>query len=612
MKAIQLLFNSVLPDDLKNYNQDLSAKTINKVLYAVAKKHPDQFADTLKKVADIGRKASWMQGETITLKDLVSPIDKKSILSRMRQEIAEAKAADPANFEKNRDTIWQRYNSAIEKETANAALANRNNIAMAVLSGARGKNAQLKAMISTPGTYSDYKDRIIPIFINESFAEGIRPAGFMASHPGARKSVTTAKNSTARGGDIGKQMSAAAANLVVRERDCKTHNGVMMPLDDKSLHGRVLADDAGDIKAGTLLDRQTLSQLKKSGVKEVVARDAITCTVPNGLCSKCVGAFYNGGKFPKVGASIGLVASTVTSEPVVQGSLSTKHTAGMSSGKREYGGLDVITQFIQSPEVFKDRAAVAEDDGVVERVEDAPQGGKYITVSGVKQYIPTGHDAIVKPGDRVEAGDQLSDGLIDPEDVVRLKGVGAGQLYYAQRLNKILEASGAKTDPRNTEILARAAINHVRITDPDGMGNNLPDDVVSYTQLAKHYAPPKTARVVPLQEAAGKYLQTPVLHYTIGTRLTPSVLDTLRRAKKTDVYVDDDAPQFEPEMVRLRTAAHVNPDWLASQATSYLGSQLQSAAVRGDETNIQENDDYRPRLAVGVGFGEHAETTGKF
>lgn len=610
MKAIQLLVNSVLPDDLKNYEADLTDKGLNKILYAVAEKHPDKFAQVLKDISDIGRKVSYQQGETLTLYDLAPVIDREAIYNQMEQEIA-ALPRDK-DFIKNRRDIFQKYNEFIEKETSKNALANKNNIAISVLSGARGKSAQLKAMVSTPGTFSDYKGTPIDVFSKESFADGIRPVTFLASTYGARSSVISTKSSTAKGGDLAKQMAQSVVDMVVREQDCGSHNGISLPIDDVSLKGRVLSKDTHGYKAGSFITREMLHDLRNKGVKKIVARSPLTCGVHNGLCAKCVGKFYKGNKLPNIGDSIGAMASTAASEPVTQMALSAKHTAGMTTSKRTYSGLGTITQFTQSPEKFKDRASVAELDGKVEDIEDAAQGGQYVTVNGVKHYVPAGHPVEVKIGDTVEAGDFLSEGLGDAEDVVKHKGLGAGRLYYANRLYKILEDSGAKNDRRSIEVLARGALRHVRITDDNGYGNYLPDDIVDYNTLQSQYRIPETTRFMKAENAIGKYLQQPALHYTIGTKITPNVAKDLKDNEYDDVYVDDTEPSFKPEMVRLRSASHSNPDWMASLGTSYLTKQLNESSTKGDDTNVFQNADYRPRLAFGKDFGKNIEQTGVF
>ena len=610
MKAVHLLVNSVLPPDLRNNDQTYDSKSLNKILHAVAVKHPDQFADVEKKISDIGRKASYYQGETITLNDLTAPFDRTPYF----QEMAAAINALPKNkdFESNRIAIMQKYNELIEKANAKSSLEQRNNIAMSVLSGARGKGAQLKAMVATPGTFSDYKGRVVPVFSKESFAEGVRPAVFLASTNGARASVVSTKSSTAKGGDLAKQLASTAADLVVRKDDCGTDNGIELPIDDKSMRGRVLAKDAYGLKAGTFIGRNELDKLKKAGAESIVVRSPQTCGVDNGLCAHCVGRFYNGSKLPKVGDSIGLLASSTVGEPITQMALSAKHTAGMSTGKKSYSGLGTIIQFTQSPEAFKDRGAVSEVDGKVTSVDEAPQGGMFVTVGDKKHYVLPGHEVYVKPGDTVEAGDQLAEGLVDPEDIVRLKGLGEGKLYYAERLHQMLQDSGAGTDRRNTEVLARGAIRHIKITDPEGMGSYLPDDVVDYNAVQKTYKVPESAREVSPKEAVGKYLQKPYLHYTVGTRVTPSVAKKLAKNNYNTLLVDESSPGFEPFMVRLRTASHTNPDWMASLATSSIAKQLNEGATRGDDTNIISNPDFRPRLAVGENFGKNVTVTGEF
>lgn len=610
MKAVSLLVNSYLPDSLKDYTQVYDSKSINRILYAVALKHPDKYAEIEKKIGDIGRNASYINGETITIHDLAPVIDRKALYAKMDDEI-KALPKDK-DFTANRRAIFQKYNNIIEQETAKAGLAKRNNIAMSVLSGARGKNPQFKAMVSTPGTYSDYKGETVDVFSRESFADGIRPAMFLASTNGTRASVVSTKVSTAKGGDWAKQMASISANQVVREQNCHTDNGISLGLDDDSLKGRALAKDTGKYKAGTFITREMIDDLRREGKEHVVVRSPLTCGCKNGLCAHCIGKFYNGGRLPKIGDAVGLVASTSTSEPVTQMALSEKHTAGMTKDKKSFSGLPVIQQFTQSPEKFKDRSALSELDGKVESVKEAPQGGTYVTVAGHRHYVQPGHEILVKEGDVVEAGDELSEGLADAEDIVRLKGLGAGRLYYANRLNRILKDSGAGTDPRNTEIIARGAINHVRIAGNDSVGDYLPDDVVDYNALQGSYVPPETSRMSKAGQAYGKYLQKPVMHYSIGTRVTPKVAKDLTANGYDDVLVADDKPEFEPEMVRLRTASHNNRDWLASQATSYLTQQLEEGAVRGDDTNVQENDDYRPRLAYGRGFGSASGETGKF
>jgi DNA-directed RNA polymerase subunit beta' len=156
--------------------------------------------------------------------------------------------------------------------------------------------------------------------------------------------------------------------MVIRKQDCGVNNGIALNIDDESLKGRVLAKDVAGFKAGEFITRGMLHALRTKGVDTVIARSALTCGCSDGLCAKCVGKFYKGGKLPKIGDAIGASVSTSASEPVTQMALSAKHTAGMTTSKRTYSGLGTISQFTQSPEKFKDQATVSELDGTVEDI----------------------------------------------------------------------------------------------------------------------------------------------------------------------------------------------------------------------------------------------------
>lgn len=612
MKAIQLLINSELPEDLRDSSRSYDTKSVSELMREVAKKYPEKYVDISQKLSDIGRNASFYQGETLTLSDLRPVLDKDAILAKMDAEVdaARGEALDDDDFKQSRLKVWIKYSDMLEKQTQKAALAKGNNLAYSVVSGARGKPPQLKAMLTTPGLFEDYKGNTVPLFVRRSFGQGLRPYEYLASTAGTRKSVIATKSSTARGGDLSKIMVQATAPLVVTEKDCGVSNGIKLPMDDPSIRGRVLARGAKDAETGSVLDSRTIADLKNQDEASVIVRSPLTCQAAEGVCSKCMGRWA--GKFPKIGDSVGITAAQSIGEPVTQMALNTKHQAGMSSGKKEFSGFDVISQFTASPETFPDRASVAEEDGVVTKVEKASQGGHYIFVNDKSHYVLPGYDITAKPGDKVEAGDALSDGLVDPGDIVRLRGLGEGRNYYVNRLQKILGDSGMPADRRNVEMLARAALNHVVVEDPDGVGDYLPDDVASYSRLTRTYTPPENAKASSAADAVGRYLQAPALHYSIGTRITPRIGKDLAESGFDNILSSDDAPGFRPDMTNLRTASHYQDDWLAAQHTSYLRKQLNQDATRGVDTNIKDNIHFAPRLAVGAGFGDKVETTGKF
>lgn len=602
---------------MRQETYDLGKNGMAKIMADVALRYPDQFPQIVKQLGDLGRRASWLQGYTTGPDDTRGVVDTASYYAKMDAELDRLRKdkVSPEEFEERRAEILTRYSDLIERDTMTAAMKGNNAFALAVASGARGNPSHVKAILSTPGVFQDSKGRTIPLFVRNSFGAGVRPAETLAGTYGARTAVVSTKKATAKGGDLLKIMTQSTLNYNVTGKDCTTTNGLSMDPMEGQITGRVLARAVDDMPAGTVIDRQTLSRLRRLG-KPVLVRSPMTCRAKHGLCAHCVGVQADG-HFPNVGDSVGVTAAAAIGEPIVQGALNVKHNAGMAKGKKSFSGLNYITQFLSIPEEFKDRATVAEVDGTVDKIEEAPQGGTYITVNGERHFALPGFQPLVKVGQSVESGDALSDGLINPADIVRLRGLGEGRRYYADRLSQMLADSGQKPDARNVEILTRAALDNYLIEDPDEDSPWLPDDMVRESEFLDRYKPPVDTMDMPVRKAAGKYLQAPALHYTVGTRLTPSMAIKLDEAGVTSVPVSSQIPWFRPEMQRLRVAAHGSDDWMASLGTSYLSSQMRSSLERGDETNIAENYHYGPRLAFGAdagagGFGENIERTGKF
>lgn len=612
MRAIDFALNRILPEELRQDSYDMSKKGMSELMARIAKEHPDKYADIAKQIGDLGRRNAFLKGFTIGPSDVTPVIDTGAYLSQMDKELGELKSRNlPASdFDEERNKIMQRYSDLIEKETMKAALSSSNSFARSVASGARGNPAHVKAILSTPGIYADAQGSIIPLFVRNSFASGVRPAETLAGTYGGRAAVISTKVATAKGGDFSKLLNQSTSHYNVTEQDCGVSNGLDFDPGDSSLRGRVLARDVAGLKAGSVIDKHALSILRRQE-KPVVARSPITCRAQHGLCAKCAGLRPDG-NFPRIGESIGITAGQSVGEPIVQSGLNAKHNSGAAKGKKEFSGFDVVSQFAQIPDDFKDKATVAEKDGTVSAIRKAPQGGHYVKVDDVEHFVLPGFDLTVKPGDTVEAGDQLSDGLVNPADIVRLRGLGEGRLYYANRLEKILKDSGQPPDRRNIEVIARAVVDHVRVQDAEDESDFLPDDLVREAEFMRNYKPPQDTALTPLHKATGMYLQQPVLHYTVGTKITPKIADRMGKVGAQEILASQTEPSFTPEMSRLRTAAHADRDWLSSMSTSYLGKQLVQAAERGDETDIQSNYHYAPRLAAGVGFGENIEQTGKF
>ena len=615
----QVLVNDALPPRFRDYGRVMDSKGIEEVLEAIAREDPDSYAGVTKRLMDIGNAAAYDTGTTIRLSDLRPSYDKRPILQAL--DIAEAQIRNDKNLTDAQKTemvekLYEKANSRIMEETYNSELARKNQLALQVASKARGNKTQLAAFISTPGTYSDPSGKMVPMFIRHSFAEGLSPAEYWAGSFGARTGVVSTKTATAKGGAFGKLLSASAIAQVVTEDDCETDGGLPVKVDDDDNIGAVLARPAGGYEAGTVITKNVLSDLRKDKRHdEIVVRSPVTCGCKDGVCSKCAGIRETGG-FPPIGYNLGTNAASAFAERITQGALNVKHSGKKTTGKGTYQGFNMFTSLAKVPKVFPDRATISSVDGTVSKIEDAPQGGTYIFVTDPKgeekrHYVAPGYELEVKVGDELEAGDQISDGVIDPSELVKYKGIGEARRYWANRFTQAIRDSGMAANRRNAEVLARTVMNTVRLNNEDEAGEGLPGDVVTYTRWSNGFKPRSgSAMVAPTVASIGKFLEQPVLHYTIGTRITPSVIKTMKKFKVDRMMVNDTQPDVTPFMERIEDSNAEKPDWMARLGTTYLKSRLQEDVARGAKSHLHSTEPY-PGIAKGVEFGDWGQPLSK-
>ena len=762
----QILVNDALPPRFRDHERVMDSKGIENVLGEIAREDPEAYAETAKKLMDVGNAAAFDTGTTIRLSDLKPAYDKRPLLQAIdiaEKQIRSDKTLTDAQKSEMIEKLYDKANGRIMEETYSSELTRKNQLALQVASKARGNKVQLAAFISTPGTYSDPSGKMVPMFIRHSYAEGLTPAEYWAGSFGARTGVVSTKTATAKGGAFGKLLSASAINQVVTEEDCGTDSGMPVKVDDDDNIGAVLARPAGGYKAGTVITKNVLSDLRKDKRHdEIVVRSPVTCGCKDGVCSKCAGIRETGG-FPPIGYNLGTNAASAFAERITQGALNclaegtlvrmadgsvkpiekirpgemvfgsdlegniaptkvlnwwdngvqecyetvfangakmvstiihkilcrigseggfnkieigekgdmeslqcqfdliyetpdfrkvvprtsqscvgekhvydievecdnhifllengiicanTKHSGKALKGKGSYQGFNMLTSLAKVPKVFPDRATLSTTDGTVSKIEEAPQGGTYIFVTDKhgeesRHYVAPGYDIEVKVGDDVEAGDQMSDGVIDPSELVKYKGIGEGRKYWATRFTQAMRDSGMAANRRNAEVLARTVMNTVRLNNEDEAGDGLPGDVTTYTNWSYGFKPRKTSSIVaPTVASIGKYLEQPVLHYTIGTRITPSVINTMKKFKVEKMMVNDLAPDVTPFMERIEDSNAEKSDWMARLGTTYLKSRLMEDVARGAESHLHSTEPY-PGIAKGVEFGDWGQPLSK-
>ena len=597
-------------------SRELDKKNIGTLFQDLSKTHPQQYKDVVSKLTRLGFEVSTRMGSTVRLADLLPPIDKEKRFAELDKEVDAIKALGlPKSKEQEKiNEAYSKFAEAINKEIVEVGLRDNKTLAKVVKAGARGTATQYRQTVFAPIVVNDAKGNVLTEFpVRHSFAEGLSLPEYLAHTFGARQGAVSTKLAVAEAGYFSKQLSRATTTIKVEEHDCGTVNGVDASVDDKDSVGCFLARPIAEYKRNNEITSSMLNSLKDRGFKTINVRSVLTCESskhfhPGAVCQLCAGRRDKG--LPAIGDYVGLTASTTLGEPLSQGTLNVKHESGSARKKASSSGFKLINQIANIPDAFKDKAPLSSVDGQVVEIRPAPQGGFYIDIKpddGGKIeefYVLEGLDVKVKLNQHVEAGDVLSEGVINPAEVVKYKGIGEGRRYFAQAMREAFESSGLSgVNRRNFELVAKGVIDHVKVTHNEGLGDYLPGSIVSYHNLAKNYtARPDSSSVRP-DFAFNKYLEEPVLHYTIGTRVSKSMIDHLRQHGIESVKVNAQKPDFEPEMQRLLDIPIHEHDWMHQLYTTNLERRLLDAVNHGAMSDVKGPSPV-PGLAYGVGFGQ--------
>jgi len=614
----QILINDALPADMRDYNRVLDKKTLANLSNDLAEKHPDEYRDVMKKLYDAGRDSSYTtNGLSFSLKDIKQTLAGKNAKLQMRRDLRQV-MSDPELSDKERNLKILQLASNTQKrlveEVFNEAREQDNPLAIQAMSGVRGNKFSLSSLIGADMQYVDHKDEPIPIPVLNNYGSGLTPAEYFAGSFGARKGLIDTKTATADAGFYGKQLTQMAHRLLVTADDdddeermaTASLRGFPSDVDDPDNEGALLARDTGSYKRNTVLTPKILKDLKRSGVKDLLVRSpTVGGPEDGGVYAKDVG-YREKGRIPPIGDYVGVAAAQALSEPVSQSQLSSKHSGGVG-GAKAIGGFKAINALVQVPKKYPDGATHAQRDGRVQEIREAAQGGHYVTVDGEEHYVRADQALTVKRGDEIEAGDVISDGMPNPSEVVKHKGVGEGRRYFVDAMRTVLKNSGITSHRRNIELVARGLINHVRLTDE--YGDYSPDDVVPYSAIERNWKPRPGSVAGAPQSLSGHYLETPVLHYSVGTKINKSVLNNMKRYGINNVQAHKEPPPFQPEMVRGMANISNDPDWMTRMLGSYQERGFLNSVHRGLKSDASGSS-YVPSLARGENFGLSGATSG--
>jgi len=591
----QHLVNALLPEEHRTREQ-LGKSSLNKKLVAIAKKDPTAYVGIVTKLKQLGDELSTLEGVSVGLDDLMPVYPSRDKILQPAVD-----AVKRARTDEEREGIILRVQDAMLAHTKE----HPGSMTAMALSGSRGNIPQLMKTVASPVAAVDARGRITPWLIGRSYSEGLSPADYWVAGNEARVNTVKSSTSVAEPGDVSKIFVNTLYPFIITREDCGTRNGIAFDATDNHVLGRFLGGDQGGHSHGTLVTPELVGDLRKHS-KAIVARSPMTCEAPEGICQKCQGLDEKG-HVHQIGVNVGVRAANALSEPLTQFALNAKHGVRLLKSRTPtLEGLPGLRQLLDIPSSFINKATLAEGTGRVTKIVPAPHGGAYVHVGDLEHYVAPHLPVLVHEGDHVEAGDRLSEGIPKPDELVHHKGLGAGREYLVKTLHELYRnANAGDIDKRHLELLARADLNHVRIVEPSGHHPDLlKGEVISYSQL-KELAGLHT-REVPVGQAEGNILGKEILHLTVGTPITSSMMKALEERGVKHVTVSVSAPRVEFLMKPITRTPLLNPDWLARLAHRYLKESLLKGAHQADVANLHGPHPI-PAYAFGAEFGTGPE-----
>ena len=614
----QLLINEALPPDLRDYDRVLNKKTTSVLATELAQKHPDKYRDVMKRLHDVALDSAYTtNGLSFGLKDIRSTLASDRARQRVGLSLRGILSDRSLTAEQRKTKILQMAANAQSKlvdDVYNEAVEQDNPLVHQIIGSGVGNKYALNSLIGADMQYVDHRNEPISIPVLNSYSKGLTPAEYFAAAFGARKGVIDTKTATADAGFYGKQLTQMAHRLLVtadddddKERLATAHDrGMPSDVDDPDNEGGLLSRPVGPYKRNTVLTPKILRDIKQMGIQDILVRSPIVGGPEDGgVYAKDVG-YREKGRLPPTGDYVGIAAVQALSEPVSQGQLSSKHSGGVG-GANSISGFKALNALVQVPKKYPDGATHTQLDGRVQDIRQAPQGGYYVSVGGQDHYVPADRQVSVKKGDELEAGDSLSDGMPNPAEIVKHKGIGEGRRYFTQAMRQVMKNSGMSPHRRNIELLSRGIVNHVRMSDE--YGDYVPDDIVPYSVLERNWQSRTGAVTGNPGSLNGHYLEQPVLHYSIGTKIGKNVTTNLQKYGITSVQAHKEPPPFESEMVRGMSNISNDPDWMTRMLGSYQEKGLMNSVQRG-LTSDTAGSSYVPALARGETFGTTGAISG--
>ncbi|QDH20743.1 DNA-directed RNA polymerase subunit beta' [Saccharibacillus brassicae] len=461
----------------------------------------------LDEIKQLGFTYSTRSGVTVAVSDVVVPPEKKALMEESDKKVA----VITNQYRRGLITNEERYDRVIEiwshakdqiSDILMKSMDRYNSIMLMVDSKARGNKSQITQLGGMRGLMANPSGRIIELPIKSNFREGLTVLEYFLSTHGARKGLADTALRTADSGYLTRRLVDVAQDVIVREDDCGTDKGfsvsriqdgkeVIEDLYDR-IEGRycfetVRHPQTNEIIAtrNELITSDKAEEIIKAGVEKLQIRSVLSCRARHGVCKKCYGRNLATGKHVEIGEAVGIIAAQSIGEPGTQLTMRTFHTGGVA-GDDITQGLPRIQELFEARNP-KGQATISEIDGVVKEIREA-KDRREIEIQGEaesKTYLVTyGSRLRVREGMAVEAGDELTDGSIDPKEMLRIKGIRGVQNYILQEVQRVYRNQGVEINDKHVEVMIRQMLRKIRIVDA-GETTLLPGSFVEIHEYEK-------------------------------------------------------------------------------------------------------------------------------
>ena len=563
----RFIFNEGIPQDLGFVDREkdpfsleidevVTKKYLGKIIDKCFRKHENTItAELLDYVKGIGFKYSTVGGITVAVADMAIPKEKEIYIAEAEKEVEKLGKAyrrglisDEERYEK----VIATWTETTDKVT-NALMDNLdrlNNIFIMAHSGARGSKNQIRQLAGMRGLMANASGKTVEIPVKSNFREGLSVLEYFTSAHGARKGLADTALRTADSGYLTRRLVDVSQDVIVRDIDCgttettevlaiKDGNEVIEEIYDRIV-GRYTIDpivhpETGEVlvPADSMIKEDAAEKIVAAGIEKVNIRTVLNCKTKHGVCSKCYGRNLATGKEVNIGEAVGIIAAQSIGEPGTQLTMRTFHSGGVASDEDITQGLPRVEELFEARKP-KHHAIIAEIEGTVLISEDKEM--RIVTITPdegeSREYlIPYGSRLIVKNGARIKPGDKITEGSINPHDILRICGLRETQRYLVYEVQKVYKSQGVGINDKHIEVMVRQMLHKVKIED-SGDTDFLPGEYIDINSF-------ESANAKAIEEGGIPAVARPILlGITKASLATDSFLSAASFQETTRVLTD--------------------------------------------------------------------------